>query len=256
MTKQEATEIIKKVISLLHGDWSIDEINSLWQIKAITDDGRGLYFSQWDQQERFAISGAYPQFNDYSKNYPKNITLSAKKDPKKIAQDIERRFMPNYLAALSEINKRIAAHNARIARNQRMLMALLDSLDETPKLDYNGEPNWELTEISPHYDFIQSIKHYTDSSTVDLHLVDLPIRIAMNVIELLKDWQPPKPIPLRQLDKHTATKKIEAALEEQFPGLPHEIFYSWNHYTVEIDGKKYDAMSTDDGNIKFVEDRV
>lgn len=259
MKKIEAEELVRKVADFLEGDWQIKDTNSSWQILINDAEGRGIYFSGWDEYQckpgKFGISGQYPT-GQYQRETI-SIGVSFKKEPIKIAADIEKRFFPKYNEIRNNLLVRIDAHEKWKKHNEEVLSSFLSLLREEPRRGYNGKVDWENTTIKPHYKLISSISLFTsDKDTIGLELTDLSVELATEVIQLLLAREKPEPIFLRQLDGWTAMTLIIKAVKARFgveisrdfdKDAINYVTSHWSHYQLHLGDKAYDIFNTTPG---------
>jgi hypothetical protein len=174
LEKLNLTDLAQKIARYLDGwTWKKpcrEESQRYWQTLA-GPDGAQLHLGYDDHRGRLEIGGVYPR--DGSSIYPWNdqdrpgdITISARRDPQAIAKDIQRRFLPAYLAAylkgLEMLHKAKAYQDAKKELAARL--AALCGAD----LDRNG---------------VEFTKYHLDSFGVQVR-VDSPDQVLITIAGL------------------------------------------------------------------------
>ena len=117
------------VATALGEAWKVDtsaEFNHAVSIKR-ADDGASVFLRigpYGPRNGRLIISGEYPGTYDQHRVDRHEITVAADKDPGKIARDIERRLLPDYLPDLEKVRERIAADERAATTRAAALAAL------------------------------------------------------------------------------------------------------------------------------------
>jgi hypothetical protein len=95
-----------------------------------------LAFDKYHAKGRVEVSGSYATDLPYRETAPR-ITISADKDAPKIALDIQRRFMPEYIRLQTECLARKAQHDAYVSRKEA-LVGLLVIPGQTSRYGQDG----------------------------------------------------------------------------------------------------------------------
>lgn len=193
MSKINGNEIVKKVVAYLPGWQVVKEGNVAWcanirheltgaQIHVRTSGGQGGKGYASVQVPR-SVDGGYRSVKDWLRDttFEGSINFSPDKDPKKIAADIERRLITDWLPLFAEIEKLAKEEKAR--RNSRDAVAkkLAKIIGDTPS-DSNPEKfsrykngGGYLTEGSVRY----------DGDAVDLDFRGLSVDMAEKILKLV-----------------------------------------------------------------------
>ena len=94
--------------------------------------GRGIHVNSTQAKGRLYLSGIWPS-DDRQKcipDKPQHITVARNKPPEKIAADLQRRFLPWYMAAYAEQEARVNGNNAARTRRQELAVELCALLGE------------------------------------------------------------------------------------------------------------------------------
>ena len=149
----------------------------------IASDGRKILVYHDQHANRLEVSGSYPR-DDRNTQYisaydnPPKITVNAGRDPRAIALDISRRFLPAFNAMWQEALKREAEHIAYAANQKANVQRLVEAWSP------GSEPRRDGSEI--HVGGIASTGWYgsiavsADTATLTLHnlSIDAAIEIA------------------------------------------------------------------------------
>lgn len=126
--KQQLDAELNAILKHLDG-WQLDPkyADHCWCAVLIDNIGRGIHVNATQAKGRLYLSGMWPTDSDRQQHRPdkcQHITVARSRPPEKIAAEIERRFLPWYLAAYAEQLKRAEAHNASRDRQQELTAEL------------------------------------------------------------------------------------------------------------------------------------
>jgi len=126
--KQQLDAELREVLKHLPG-WQLDpKYDNHYWCAALTDgNGRGIFVNATQAKGRFSISGCWPSDNENRLHGPDkhlHITIARNRPPEKIAAEIQRRFLPWYLAAYAEKVEQVAKCNAARDRQQELTVEL------------------------------------------------------------------------------------------------------------------------------------
>jgi hypothetical protein len=85
--------------------------------------GKGIHVNATQAKGRFCISGMWPFDSARQQSIPDkplHISIARNRPPEKIAADLQKRFLPWYMAAYAEQIERAAQHDARRNRQQEV----------------------------------------------------------------------------------------------------------------------------------------
>ena len=119
--KQQLDAELTEVLKHLSG-WQLDPRynNHCWCAVLIDGTGRGIHVNATQAKGRLYLSGCWPTDSEHRVHGPNkhlHITIARNRPPEKIAAEIQRRFLPWYLATYAEATERVAKCNA--ARDQQ-----------------------------------------------------------------------------------------------------------------------------------------
>jgi hypothetical protein len=170
--KQQLDAELTEVLKHLPG-WQLDpKYGEHWWCSVLRDGtGRGIHVNATQAKGRFYISGFWPtdkENHQHVPDKPEHITIARNRPPEKIAADIQRRFLPWYLAAYAEMMERVEQHNTSRNSQQEIAMELADLLGVTPRL-----------QCSPP-------QVYANGVTIDVHGRDVSIEIRYKSVKVAK----------------------------------------------------------------------
>lgn len=170
------------VATALGVDWTVDTSSDIDHLVTIRrNDGATvtLRIGTYGQQNgRLIITGSLPgSYNSHRVSSPQ-ITTATDKDPGKIAQDIERRLLPEYLPLLAEARERLAAEERAAASRAEALVVLA----EVGAREVNGRIYVDL----PGSRYGQ-IDLYHDGHAGRLDIGSVPLIGLVNAIKAIRD---------------------------------------------------------------------
>jgi len=126
--KQQLDAELTEILKYLDG-WQLDPkyADHCWCGALIDSIGRGIHVNATQAKGRLYLSGMWPTDSDHQQHMPDkplHITIARNRPPEKIAAEIERRFLPWYLAAYAEQLKRAEQRNAARTRQQEITVEL------------------------------------------------------------------------------------------------------------------------------------
>lgn len=141
--KQQLDAELTEVLKHLPG-WQLDPkyADHCWCAVRIDGTGKGIHVNATQAKGRLYVSGIWPTNSDREYCRPDkclHITVGRDRPPEKIAADIQRRFLPWYVAAYAEEAARVAAHAANRDRQRKTAADLAAILgpDVAPRTDGN-----------------------------------------------------------------------------------------------------------------------
>lgn len=146
-----------------------------WRAEIIDGTGRGLFFS-YDEKGRFEISGQFPRDRTRYGSREK-IGVSTHRTAKSIAQDIERRLLPDYLAAYEEARKRYLEEQKKEQQARFRVQSVATALNGTPGKDHYNSFD------CVNFEGGTAVFNYRGS--VDLNMRNLTIEEAVQVASVL-----------------------------------------------------------------------
>jgi len=143
--KQQLDAELTALLTFLPG-WQLDPryADHCWCAALIDGTGRGLHVNMTQAKGRFYISGMWPTDSDRQQCIPakpQHITIARNRPPEKIAADLQRRFLPWYMAAYAEQAERAAQHNASRNRQQEVTVELAALLGNGASHRLQSNPN-------------------------------------------------------------------------------------------------------------------
>ncbi len=155
--KQQLDAELAALLPYLPG-WQLDPkyADHTWCAVLIDGDGRGIHVNSTQAKGRFHISGMWPWTSDRQQYRPdkcQHITIARNRPPEKIAAEIQRRFLPWYMAAYAEQTERVRRHNDGRNRQQEVTVELAAILGEEATRRMQSNPN----------------QIYASGLTVDIH---------------------------------------------------------------------------------------
>jgi hypothetical protein len=171
--------IIQGVAPLLtiNGNWSYEPSTNGKETCYLI--GRGdakiwVKLNQWIKPNRIVLSSFYPNYRGQVSYKHFEITVSANKEPAKIARDIENRLLPDYLPELERVIERIkrTKEYEENKANQIKMIA-----------DHFGLEVHENGNIYPRWDSIRSIKSYSEDKVQ--FEIECSAELAIKMLDLL-----------------------------------------------------------------------
>jgi hypothetical protein len=143
--KQQLDAELTAILPYLSG-WKLDPTyaNHTWCAVLIDDVGRGIHVNATQAKGRLYIGGMWPIDSDRQQHRPDkplHITIARNRPPEKIAAEIERRFLPWYLAAYAEQLKWAEQHNTSRNRQQEVTVELAALLGPEASRRMQSNPN-------------------------------------------------------------------------------------------------------------------
>jgi hypothetical protein len=143
--KQQLDADLAEILKHLEG-WTLDPkyADHCWCAVLIDNIGRGIHVNATQAKGRLCLSGMWPTDSDHQQHRPDkplHITIARNRPPEKIATEIERRFLPWYLAAYAEQLKRAEAQNAARTRQQEITVELAALLGSDACRRMQSNPN-------------------------------------------------------------------------------------------------------------------
>ena len=139
MTTYEEKEKLREIVSAVApflGDWQIsDDKDNYRGIYLSSPDERELQFAfPWNKSDRIEIRGIFPnglnRYRPYSGNEHEKteITVSAEKPPKRIAQDIKKRLLPPYERMFAIAQKRKQENDQYKAKRRQAMEMIKEAI--------------------------------------------------------------------------------------------------------------------------------
>jgi len=161
--KQQLDAELTEVLKHLPG-WQLDPkyADHYWCAVLTDGNGRGIHVNATQAKGRFYLSGCWPYDSENRMHGPDkhlHITVARNRPPEKIAAEIQRRFLPWYLATYAEKVEQVAKYNAARDRQQDLVieLAALLGADASRRLQNNRDRNQTPNRI------------YASGLTVDVH---------------------------------------------------------------------------------------
>jgi hypothetical protein len=168
-------------IASFFAEWRVG--SSEFYIWMTGPNGEKIYFGNREKVGTLHIYGEYPRDKrgqdcvPYSANRP-SVNVSLSRSPEAIAKDIQRRFLPDYVALLETVRSRVEATN----KHYDIVKANVELLAKAAKAK-NYKPDAEG------FSFYDDAKGYGDiqvsANTATLKLLSVPIETARKILELL-----------------------------------------------------------------------
>ena len=126
--------------------WKLDPTyaNHTWCAVLCDGTGKGLHFNMTQAKGRFYIGGMWPTDSDHQQHHPdkcQHITVARSRPPEKIADEIQRRFLPWYTAAYAEQAEWAVRRNVARNRQQEVTVELAALLGEEAARRLQSHPN-------------------------------------------------------------------------------------------------------------------
>jgi len=155
--KQQLDAELTALLPYLPG-WQLDPTyaDHTWCGVLIDGSGRGIHVNATQAKGRLCISGMWPWTSDRQQYRPdkcQHITIARNRPAEKIAAEIQRRFLPWYLAAYTEQVEKVAKCNAARNRQQEVAVELAALLGPEASRRMQSNPN----------------QIYASGLTVDIH---------------------------------------------------------------------------------------
>lgn len=143
--KQQLDAELTALLPYLPG-WQLDPkyADHTWCAVLIDGNGRGIHVNSTQAKGRLYISGMWPWTSDRQQYRPdkcQHVTIARNRPPEKIAAEIQRRFLPWYMAAYAEQAERAAQHNASRNRQQEVTVELAALLGDGAARRLQSNPN-------------------------------------------------------------------------------------------------------------------
>jgi hypothetical protein len=143
--KQQLDAELAEVLKHLPG-WQLDPKynDHCWCAVLIDGTGRGIHVNATQAKGRLYLSGCWPTDSDHRVHGPDkhlHITVARGRPPEKIAAEIQRRFLPWYLAAYAEQVEKVAKCNAARNRQQEVTVELAALLGPEASRRLQSNPN-------------------------------------------------------------------------------------------------------------------
>lgn len=158
-------------------------------ISGITPRGKDRQYVRVYEQRTDANGNAIGGWDEFTFS---SITVSAKKTAEQIANDIIRRFLPDYLKALRLVKERIANDEEAASNKRANLQACAVTLHETLRSDYRPihgcddvyEP---LGSFTSHIGDTIRVEVKASSTDVDVDIDNLTVAQAQLVLAYVKN---------------------------------------------------------------------
>ncbi len=142
--KQQLDAELAEVLKHLPG-WKLDPRydNHCWCAVLIDGTGRGIHANATQAKGRLYLSGCWPSDSENRLHGPDkhlHITVARNRPPAKIAAEIQRRFLPWYLAEYAKHAERAAKCNTDRTRQQELAVELAALLGPEVKARTDGNP--------------------------------------------------------------------------------------------------------------------
>jgi hypothetical protein len=145
---------------------------------------------------RITITGGFPRdFYPLPEHRPL-ITVSADRSPKSVAADIARRFLPTYVPLFEAMEAQARAWAQVQTRKNAALDAMAEVLGIPVYRYFDNRQEGELYHYGPETARIRARPTGSDDGVcVDLALDRLPLDVALQVCEVLREMLRPAPRP-------------------------------------------------------------
>jgi hypothetical protein len=133
------------------------------------------------------VDGSYcdiPEYVNGSKVPAPSIAFSISKTPEAIAKDIQRRFLPEYIARLAKVRARIAEGNDYDTRTNATLAAILGRSPDDHERNKRAA-SVDLGKL-PGQEYETRLYAKASRESVDLELYNVNLDIVQAVIELVR----------------------------------------------------------------------
>ncbi len=188
MEKQEFITKIQKVADILGYVMNIPE-ESYQNQATLTQDNKTICVRNGDygREDKIRISGSYPKdcHNQHNNYNLKNLSIGCAQDktPEHIARDIQKRFMPDYLADLAIVIERNKDTQQRADARYNTLKTVADFIGiALKKDDYTKEVILPIWNVLPELD---KLEVSYDGSRVDMKL-ELTLEQTIQILTVLK----------------------------------------------------------------------
>jgi len=173
----ELTAILKHL-----PEWQLDpRYNDHCWCAVLTDgNGRGIHVNATQAKGRLYLSGCWPTDSENRVHGPDkhlHITVARNRPPEKIATEIQRRFLPWYLAEYAKQTEHVKECNDRRDQQQELTanLAALLGPEASRRLQSNRDRNQTPNRI------------YANGITVDVHSNgDVSIEIRYTTVKIAK----------------------------------------------------------------------
>jgi len=170
--KEQLDAELRAILPYLPG-WELDPRfhAHVWRAVLIDGTGKGIHVNATQKKGTLYISGLWPTDKDNRQHIPDkplHVGIGRRKPPEKIAADLQRRFLPWYMATYAEQAERAARHNAARNRQQEVTVELAAMLGEGTARRLQSNPN----------------QIYASGLTVDVHGNGESVSIQLRYISL------------------------------------------------------------------------
>ena len=143
--KRQLDREMTAILAYLPG-WQLDPRynDHCWCAALIDGTGRGVHVNTQQAKGRLYISGVWPIDNDHRQYIPdrcQHITIARDRPAEKIAAEIQRRFLPWYMAAYGEQAERVKQHKESQGRQQEVTAELAALLGPEATTRMQRNPN-------------------------------------------------------------------------------------------------------------------
>jgi hypothetical protein len=175
--------------------WKLTIHNVWYSVEGANDQAFSLHFEGYGNQGKLKISGTFPRTagGDHislpSGTAHPEIRVTLSRGAETIAKEITRRFMPEYLPVLADIQKRKQSMDAYAAKQETNTKALIKAFevtfsDQRPDLLQNAMKNGNF-HVGSHRCFSGEVR--VSETTADLHINSIPIATAHKIAALLME---------------------------------------------------------------------
>jgi len=183
MNTEQFHELARQVAA--HLGWNFDEDTADWYVRLKHPQMAGMALQLKQRNGRLVISGVY--INDLTHGYfgpshdsEPRITVSATREAASIAQDIERRLLPQYCSEYEKYRLRFEEARQDLAERQdalRQLAAALGCREQLEK-ELTENPNCYTCSARVGKTHVKISWHSKDGR-IEIRWADLPIAIAV-----------------------------------------------------------------------------
>ncbi len=187
MEKQEFISKIQKVADILGYEMTVPEesYNNQAELKK---DNIWIHIRNggYQNQNKITISGSYPRdcHNQYNSYGSKNLAIGCSQDktPEQIARDIQKRFLPDYMADLQKVIETNKIIQESADTKYHTIKALADFLGISPKKDHNNEYSLSVWQALKG---LNKLEVSYDGTRINLNL-ELTLDQTLQVLAILK----------------------------------------------------------------------
>ena len=185
MNKEELLALGETVASHLGADWKANMVEDSWRPIAELKRPDGATVSLVTNGARLSVKGVYPTPYNYLIKRTPNISVALHRGAETIARNIQRRFLPDYLATYAKGAERV--------RQLLALATLATIIQEQPGTDSvlrfsipwvngMGEAPWQATTAHGHI-------LLTSSAAGEFELHYAPVALVAKLLEIVREWQ-------------------------------------------------------------------